>query len=86
MNTTLPTSRAWTIVALLLVLPALSHADGPADNQPVKVRPVPPPGIELPGDVRKELLAGVERQVKRLLKLAHPDLSPVERSSGTTRS
>ncbi len=78
MNTRLPFPRAWTITALLLVLPSLSHGDGPADNQPTKIRQVPPPGIELPSDVRKELLAGVEQQDKRLLELAHPDLSSAE--------
>lgn len=78
MSTTLPISRVWTIVALLLVLPAVSYGDGPADNQPVNVRQVPPPGIELPGDVRAELLSGVKKQDKRLLELAHPDLSAAE--------
>jgi hypothetical protein len=41
---------------LLLALVLLSiRADGPADNQADKVRPVPPPGIEVPAEDRSKL-------------------------------
>jgi hypothetical protein len=48
-----------------LILPALFlaaavYADGPNDNLPDKVRPVPPPGIVIPDADRQELQAGVE--------------------------
>ncbi|MFM7114232.1 MAG: hypothetical protein ACKO26_24110, partial [Planctomycetota bacterium] len=43
--------------AALLLLAATLRADGPGDNNPVKVRPVPPPGIAVPEDTRKELAA-----------------------------
>ncbi len=48
-----------------LILPALFlaaavYADGPNDNLPEKVRPVPPPGIAIPDADRQELQAGVE--------------------------
>ena len=74
------TSRgSLVMVAILLVLPqTLTCADGPADNQSDQVRQVPPPGIALSHEVREELLAGVEKQRKRLLELAHPHLSPSE--------
>jgi pimeloyl-ACP methyl ester carboxylesterase len=36
-------------------------ADGPADNLPDKVRPVPPPGIKISESDRAELTAGVAR-------------------------
>ncbi len=41
------------------ILPLL--ADGPADNRSDQVRRVPPPGIAVPEDVRRELTAGVAR-------------------------
>jgi hypothetical protein len=49
--------RSLPLFALLWA--ALLNADGPADNHPDKVRPVPPPGIAVPDDARKELEAGV---------------------------
>ncbi|MCA9156895.1 MAG: prolyl oligopeptidase family serine peptidase, partial [Planctomycetales bacterium] len=68
-----------TLAATLFIWPlSLLCADGPNDNQPGTVRPVPPPGIELSHEVRQELLAGVERQRNRLLELAHPNLTPSE--------
>src|SRR2546421_4308785 len=42
---------------LFLALPVF--ADGPNDNIPDKVRPVPPPGIEVPAADRAELQAGI---------------------------
>ena len=39
--------------------PAIDVADGPRDNAADKVRPVPPPGIEVPAADRAELEKGV---------------------------
>ena len=36
-------------------------ADGPADNRSDKVRRVPPPGLAVPEDVRRELTGGVAK-------------------------
>ncbi len=43
-------------VYLLIVCPQAARADGPADNIPANVRPIPPQGIEIPPGVRDELL------------------------------
>ncbi|MGE3777732.1 MAG: prolyl oligopeptidase family serine peptidase [Pirellulaceae bacterium] len=43
---------AWLSVILI---PVLAWADGPQDNVPDKVRPVPPPGIEVSAADREEL-------------------------------
>lgn len=41
-----------------VLLPGIQvRADGPADNEPARVRPVPPPGVEPPADVRAALEA-----------------------------
>lgn len=40
---------------LPLFLASAALADGPADNIPASVRPVPPPGVAIPDDVRKSL-------------------------------
>ena len=37
-----------------------SLADGPADNQVASIRPVPPPGIEVPAEVRESLSKSLE--------------------------
>jgi len=52
------------IAAIILALGGLGAAlaaDGPADNRQDSVRPVPPPGIAVPSDVRAELQAAAER-------------------------
>jgi len=49
----------WLAVGLFLFLPLCLRADGPGDNLPDKVRPVPPPGIEVPANDRAELQEGV---------------------------
>ena len=46
----------WPIMALV---GNPCHADGPADNRPDKVRPVPPPGIEVSRADREELEQGL---------------------------
>jgi poly(3-hydroxybutyrate) depolymerase len=45
---------------LLAGVAAWTRADGPADNLPDAVRPIPPVGIELEDDVEARLLAGAE--------------------------
>jgi pimeloyl-ACP methyl ester carboxylesterase len=50
----------WALVSLsLIVLPA--RADGPSDNIPARVRPIPPAGIRLTDADRAELEAGAHR-------------------------
>lgn len=47
-------------LVLLLAAAAFARADGPRDNLPDNVRPVPPPGVAIPAEDRAELRAGVE--------------------------
>src|SRR6266516_2537265 len=49
--------RLALLLPLTLLAPAL--ADGPVDNVPAKVRPIPPPGIALSETDRAELAEGV---------------------------
>jgi pimeloyl-ACP methyl ester carboxylesterase len=53
----------------LAVLTFSAFADGPADNLPDKVRPVPPPGAEIPEPVRSELLDGAKALAIEIEKL-----------------
>ncbi|MCA9248803.1 MAG: prolyl oligopeptidase family serine peptidase [Planctomycetales bacterium] len=46
-------------VFVLLFIPQIASADGPADNIPAQVRPVPPVGIELSSANRAELEQGL---------------------------
>jgi hypothetical protein len=46
-------------IALCVLGGAALWADGPADNHPDKVRPVPPPGIQVPDAERAELQTAV---------------------------
>jgi hypothetical protein len=58
------------VVALLFLAAAgFVRADGPKDNLPANVRPVPPPGIEVPPADREELEAGVENLGKEISSL-----------------
>ena len=59
------------IAGSLSVFVAAVHADGPADNIPDQVRRIPPPGIAVPDEVRKRLLAGLDE-----LDLDHLDTYP----------
>ena len=45
---------------LLLLFAAPLLADGPGDNLPDKVRPIPPKALPLPEETRKELTAGLK--------------------------
>ena len=56
----------WLLPILPLVLTFAVRADGPADNQVDKVRPVPPPGVVVPDADRKELEKGVEELAKQI--------------------
>ncbi len=66
----------------VLVSAAALFADGPRDNQPDNVRPIPPPGVAIPDDARKELQSGVEalgkdiEELRRVLKPALAELLP----------
>src|SRR5947209_5418446 len=51
---------------LLLLAACVARADGPGDNLPDKVRPVPPPGVAVPAQNRAELQAGVEALGKEI--------------------
>ena len=51
----LPSQIGLLVAALLIGLSAASWADGPDDNQPTRVRPIPRPGIEVPAQIRQEL-------------------------------
>src|SRR5260370_667804 len=49
-----------------------ASADGPGNTLPDKVGPVPPPGVQIPADARKELQDGVDQLGKDIddLKIA----------------
>lgn len=49
------------ILLALLLFPTCIRADGPADNLPDKVRPVPGPGVRIPEEQRQSLQARVEK-------------------------
>ena len=59
-----------TLVCIFLC-PPLITADGPGDNQADSVRPVPPPGIAVPGETRKTLEAGTNALAQRIERLAN---------------
>jgi dienelactone hydrolase len=59
----------WLLLFAVVALGSAVAADGPGDNLPDKVRPVPPPGIAVPDAVRAELQAGSDtlgRQIEEL--------------------
>jgi dienelactone hydrolase len=60
---------------ILLVAASLARADGPADNQADKVRPIPPPGIALSDADRNALQVDVVRLGRAIheLRRAHRD-------------
>ena len=61
--------RAFTVCLVTLVTTSGVNADGPGDNIPENVRPIPPPGIEVPAAMRAELQAGVEELSQSLRSL-----------------
>src|SRR5688572_21685558 len=56
-------------IIVAAALTSSSFADGPADNIPEKVRPVPPPGVKLADEVRTELLDGAAKLGSEIEKL-----------------
>ncbi len=50
----------WMLALLALPFVAVLYADGPNDNDPDKVKPIPPLGVEVPKDVADELQAGLD--------------------------
>ncbi len=60
------------IALACLLIAGVAFADGPGDNIVDKVRPVPPAGVPVPDDVRKDLEAGLESLAKEIdgLKVA----------------
>src|SRR6266699_5037581 len=61
---------ALAIVLFLGVANGKARADGPGDNVPGSVRPVPPPGVEVPKADRVELEQGVAALGEQLKQLA----------------
>ncbi|HEY6227096.1 MAG TPA: hypothetical protein VI282_08245 [Verrucomicrobiae bacterium] len=53
-------------LALLLLITTIVRADGPGDNLADKVRPVPPPGIEVPAEDRTKFEQGLAELGKSL--------------------
>lgn len=47
-------------VVVFSIMALCLRADGPKDNIPDKVRPIPPIGIEIPEDIKEQLEAGLE--------------------------
>ena len=60
---------ALLLTALVALSVVSARADGPADNVPEKVRPVPPPGGKIPDEARTELLAGAEKLAGEITNL-----------------
>jgi Prolyl oligopeptidase family len=48
-----------TSLISIVAIASVSLCDGPTDNQPERVRPIPPPGIEVPQSDRAEIEMGV---------------------------
>ena len=61
------TTRPALLASLLAT--AIAFADGPTDNVSEKVRPVPPPGVAVPNDVRAELRSGCDELAKSIADL-----------------
>jgi pimeloyl-ACP methyl ester carboxylesterase len=56
----------WPFALILLSAVAFVRADGPADNLPDKVRPVPPPGVKVPEADRADFQTGVDALGKEI--------------------
>ena len=66
------------IVAAVLASAACGIADGPGDNLPGSVRPIPPPGIELDEATQRRLLDGAAALVR--------DVAAVEQAAAADRA
>ena len=60
---------ALLLASLVAAFVITAQADGPADNIPEKVRPVPPTGGKIPDEARAELLAGADRLAGEIVNL-----------------
>ena len=68
--------RCIAVLLLSLGLLVAARADGPGDNQPDKVRRVPPPGVKVPDTDRlalEESLARLRSKIDELVKSATPE-------------
>src|SRR5262245_34620665 len=63
------TAYRWLLGSLVLVCASALSADGPGDNVPDKVRPVPPEGVKIADGDRQELQSGVEALGKEIADL-----------------
>lgn len=61
--------RRISYLAAIFCIAGFAYADGPADNDPNKVRPVPAPGIKVPADTFTELKKGVVELGKEIESL-----------------
>jgi hypothetical protein len=62
-------SSRWLFPFCLFALASLARADGAADNQPGKVRPIPPKGIALAEADRSELKASLDKLGQEIVDL-----------------
>ncbi len=75
--------RLWRLLTLgcgLLISASLSYADGPTDNQPDNVRPVPPEGIMLTPEQTQSLLKQadeLDKQIAALKNISDADRAEV---------
>src|SRR5437879_4706503 len=61
--------QTWRTVWVILFPAIALGADGPADNVIDKVRPVPPPGIQVPTADHQQLAQGVDQLGKAIAEL-----------------
>jgi hypothetical protein len=59
----------WSIGIIFAAAVSIIHADGPRNNLPDSVRPIPPPGIAVPPADQAELQAGVDTLGKEIESL-----------------
>lgn len=66
-----PVRKLWraTVFLFSTLTTTLVLADGPKDNIPENVRPVPPPGIEVPAEIQAELQSGITSLAKQIADL-----------------
>jgi len=63
------TTRGTWVVGWLLLTTAIVRGDGPQDNRPEAVRPIPPLGVVVPPEVQTKLEAGL-RELKQAIDAA----------------
>jgi pimeloyl-ACP methyl ester carboxylesterase len=64
------------VLPALLLCTAAALADGPGDNDPKKVKPIPPVGIELPPADAAEIQAGLAELQTALKEIGRHELAP----------